>query len=111
LKDYDYNLDQAAQILEGAGYHMARPGVRVDPHGHRLEFNLMTKSGEPYRDQMCVIFKQDLAKLGIKVNYRPLEFTTMVEKLDNNFDWDCVQLGFTGTMDPTGGPTFLRSSG
>ena len=35
------------------------------------------------RDQMCAMFKQDLATLGIKVNYRPLEFTTLVEKLDS----------------------------
>jgi peptide/nickel transport system substrate-binding protein len=49
--------------------------------------------------------------LGIKVNYRPLEFTTMIEKIDNNFDWDCVLIGFTGTIDPNGGANYLRSSG
>jgi peptide/nickel transport system substrate-binding protein len=111
LKDYDYDVKEAAQILDGAGYRLKSPDLRVDPKGNRLEFNLMTKSGEPLRDQMCVIFKQDLAKLGIKVNYRPLEFTTMIEKIDNNFDWDCVLIGFTGTIDPNGGANYLRSSG
>lgn len=111
IKDYDYDLQQSAQILEAAGYHLVRPGVRVDPHGNRLEFNLMTSTGVNVRDQMCAIFKQDLATLGIRVNYRPLEFTTMVEKLDSNFDWDCVLLGFSGTIDPNGGANVLRSSG
>ena len=111
LKDYDYNLKESADLLEAAGYHLARPGVRVDRHGNRLEFNLTTNTAQPVRDQMCAIFKQDLATLGIQVNYRPLEFTTLVEKLDSNFDWDCVLIGFTGTFEPNNGANFLRSSG
>jgi peptide/nickel transport system substrate-binding protein len=111
LKDYDFNLQEAAQLLEAAGYHLLRPGVRVDPKGNLLEFNLMTSAGVQLRNQMCAIFKQDLAQLGIKVNYRPLEFTTMIEKIDNNFDWDCVLIGFTGTIDPNGGANFLNSAG
>ncbi len=111
LKDYDYDLKKSADILEAAGYHLVRPGVRVDRQGNRLEFNLTTNTGTPVRDQMCAIFKQDLASLGIQVNYRPLEFTTLVEKLDSNFDWDCVLIGFTGTFEPNNGANFLRSSG
>ncbi len=111
LTDYDYDLKKSAELLEAAGYHMA-DGVRVDPHGHPLVFNLMTNTGVPVRDQMCAMFKQDLATLGIKANYRPLEFTTMVEKLDSNFDWDCVLIGFGGGgVEPNNGANVLRSSG
>ncbi|HTY55255.1 MAG TPA: ABC transporter substrate-binding protein, partial [Candidatus Binataceae bacterium] len=101
----------AEQLLESAGYHLTKPGVRVDPHGNRLEFNLTTNAGAAAREQMCAIFKQDLANVGIRVNYRPLEFTTLVEKLDSTFDWDCVLIGFTGTIEPNNGANFLRSSG
>jgi peptide/nickel transport system substrate-binding protein len=111
LKDYKYDPKLAAQILEAAGYHLIRPGVRVDPHGNRLEFNLTTNAGNQTREQMCAIFQQDLANVGIKVNYRPLEFTTLVEKLDTTFDWDCILIGFTGTIEPNNGANFLRSSG
>jgi len=111
LKDYDYDLKKAADLLEAAGYHLVKPGIRVDPQGHRLEFSLTTNTGVNVRDQMCVIFKQDLASLGIKVNYRPLEFTTLVEKLDSTYDWDVVLIGFTGGLEPNDGADFLRSSG
>jgi peptide/nickel transport system substrate-binding protein len=111
LKDYDYDLKLAAKLLNEAGYHMLRPGVRGDPQGHPLMFNLTTNTGVPLRDQMCAIFKQDLATLGITVNYRPLEFITLVKALDSTFDWDCVLIGFTGTIDPNDGANFLRSSG
>ncbi|MFI5353776.1 MAG: ABC transporter substrate-binding protein [Candidatus Binatales bacterium] len=112
LKDYDYDPGLAAQSLESAGYHLVKPGVRVDPHGVPLEFNLTTNTGVAVRDQMCAIFKQDLAALGIRVNYRPLEFTTLVEKLDTTFDWDCILIGFGGGgVEPNNGANFYRSSG
>jgi peptide/nickel transport system substrate-binding protein len=111
LKDYDYDLPLAEKILDAAGYRLIKPGVRADPQGHPLVFNLTTNTGVKIRDQMCAIFQQDLAKLGIRVNYRPLEFTTLVEKLDHTFDWDCVLIGFTGTIEPNNGSNFLRSSG
>ncbi len=111
LKDYDYDPKLAADLLEGAGYHLSKPGVRTDPKGNRLEFDLTTNTGTPDRDQMCAIFKQDLEKLGIKVNYRPLEFTTLVDRIDSSFDWDCLLMGFTGGPEPNDGANFYRSSG
>ncbi|MGH7913508.1 MAG: ABC transporter substrate-binding protein [Candidatus Binataceae bacterium] len=110
LRDYDYNLKEAGDLLEKAGYHLVN-GVRFDPQGNRLEFNLATNTGVNVRDEMCVIFQQDLLRLGIKVNYRPLEFTTLVDKLDSTYDWDVVLIGFTGGIEPNNGADFLRSSG
>jgi len=110
LKDYEYDPRMAAEILEGAGYHMVN-GRRVDPEGNPIEFNLTTATGSPEADQICVIFKQDLGNLGIKVNYQPLEFTTLVEKVESTFDWDCVMMGLTGTIEPNDGSNFYRSSG
>jgi len=111
LKDFDYDLSEAARLLEAGGYHLISPDVRVDSKGNRLEFDLVTNTGTPERDQMCAIFKQDLENLGIKVNYRPIDFITLVERLDSNFDWDCVLMGFTGTIEPNDGANFYRSSG
>ncbi|MBF6559858.1 MAG: ABC transporter substrate-binding protein [Candidatus Binataceae bacterium] len=111
LTPYDYDLNRAARILDEAGYRMLRPGVRGDPDGHPLIFSLTTNTGVPVRDQMCAIFKQDLATLGIQVNYRPLEFISLVKALESSFDWDCVLIGFGGTIEPNDASNFLRSSG
>ena len=111
LEDYDYDLKLAARILDEAGYRMLRPGVRGDPEGHPIVFELTTPTGNPTSDQICAIYKQDLASLGITVNYRPLEFIALVKKLDSTFDWDCVLIGFTGTIEPNNAANFLRSSG
>jgi len=111
LKDYDYDPKLAADLLEAAGYHLVKPGMRTDPKGNRLEFDLTANTGSPAADQICTIFKQDVESLGIKVNYRPIEFTTLVDKLDSSFDWDCVLMAFTGGIEPNNGQNFYRSSG
>ena len=111
LKDYEYDLKLAARILDEAGYRMLRPGVRGDPERHPIVFELSTPTGNPTADQICAIYKQDLASLGITVNYRPLEFIALVNKLDTSFDWDCILIGFTGTIEPNNAANFLRSSG
>jgi peptide/nickel transport system substrate-binding protein len=111
LKDYDYDLKLAARILDEAGYRMIRPGVRGDPRGHPLVFNLTTNTGVNIRDEMCVIFKQDLAALGIQVNYRPMDFISLVKALDSTYEWDCVLIGFSGSIEPNDGADFLSSSG
>jgi len=113
LKDYDYDLALAGRMLDEAGYRMLRPGVRGDPQGHPLVFDLTTSTGdESVRGEMCVIFKQDLEQLGIKVNYRPLEFITLVKRIESSFDWDCMLMGFSGGgVEPNNGANFLRSSG
>jgi peptide/nickel transport system substrate-binding protein len=111
LKDYDYDLKLSARLLDEAGYRLLRPGVRGDPDGNPIVFELTTPTGNPTSDQICAIYKQDLESLGIRVNYRPLEFIALVKKLESSFDWDCVLIGFTGTIEPNNAANFLRSSG
>ena len=112
LKDFQYDPALAQQLLEAAGYHIVN-GRRVDPKGNPIEFNLNAASGSPELEQICVILKQDLEdpKIGFKVNYRPLEFTTLVEKLDSTFDWDCMLMGLTGGIEPNDGANVYLSSG
>lgn len=111
LKDYDYDLKLADRLLDEAGYRI-RNGIRYDPDGNPVQFDLATSTGdESVRGEMCVIFEQDLQKLGIKVNYRPQEFISLVKRLEKSFDWDCMLMGFTGGIEPNDGANFLRSSG
>jgi peptide/nickel transport system substrate-binding protein len=112
LQDYEYDLNEARRILTAAGYvDRDGDGVIEDPDGHRVEFNLNTNAGNQVREKICSILKEDWTKLGLRVNYRPLDFTLLVEKLDTTFDWDAVLMGFTGGIEPQNAASLLRSSG
>ena len=112
LTDYPYDLDEARHLLKEGGYEdRDGDGVIEDSAGHPVEFALYTNAGNQVREKMCSILKADWTQLGIKVDYRPLDFTTLVEKLDHTYDWDAILIGFTGTTEPNNSANLLRSSG
>jgi len=112
VRDYAYDLDEARRLLAEGGYaDRDGDGTIEDAAGHPVEFSLNTNAGNQVRERMCSILKEDWTKLGMKVNYRPLDFTAVVEKLNHTFDWDAMLVGFTGTIEPNNGANLLRSSG
>ena len=110
---YDYNLDKARMILKQAGFKYRNGGqVLEDPQGHPVEFNLYTAdAGTTGRVQMAAIIRSDLEKLGMKVNFVPVEFNTLVNKLMSSFDWDMVMIGLTGGVEPHFGQNVWHSKG
>ncbi|MEB2283650.1 MAG: hypothetical protein B6D46_15385 [Polyangiaceae bacterium UTPRO1] len=112
LTPYEYDLEAARRLLDEGGYRDRNgDGIREDVHGNPLEFELSTNAGNQVRERLCSILKEDWTKLGLKVNYRPLDFATLVEKLSTNFDWDAMVMGFTGSIEPHASSNLLRSSG
>jgi len=112
LTPYAYDLERAKALLEEGGYaDRDGDGVREDARGNPLTFDLSTNAGNQVRERLCSILKEDWTKLGIRVNYRPLEFSTLVEKLSTNFDWDSMVMGFTGGVEPHNSANLLKSSG
>ena len=47
--------------------------------------------------------KQDLSKIGIQVNFKPLAFNLLLDSLDSTLQWDCILLGLTGGNEPNNG--------
>ncbi len=112
LEDYAYDLERARALLAEGGYTDRNgDGTIEDKEGNAIEFSLHTNAGNQVREKMCSILKEDWTKLGMKVNYRPLDFALLVEKLDTTFDWDAMLMGFTGGVEPHNAANLLRSSG
>lgn len=112
LKDYEYDLKISRNYLIKGGYiDRNNDGYVEDSEGNTVEFNLFTNSGNTVREKICSIIIDDLKKIGIKVNFKPIDFNELVERLVSNFEWDAVVLGFTGTVEPHNGANIWKSSG
>ncbi|MGB8700809.1 MAG: ABC transporter substrate-binding protein [Thermosynechococcaceae cyanobacterium] len=96
LKSYDYNLDKAKDLLKTAGFKYNANNELVDAEGHRVRFSLITNAGNKIREALGAQIKQDLAKIGIQVDFNPMAFNALVDKLNNSKEWDCYLLGFGG---------------
>jgi len=112
VKKYTYDIDRARAILKQAGYQdRDGDGIIEDKGGHKVSFNLYTNSNNPDRIQIAAIIRHDLRQLGMEVNFLPLEFNTLVSKLNATFDWDAIILGLTGGIEPHFGKNVWHSLG
>lgn len=112
LKPYDKDINKSKEFLKKSGFYTDKKGRLFDKYGHRVEFNLYTNAGNTEREAIGVMVKQDLEDLGMKVNFKPIEFNSLVNKLVSTFDWDMVIMGLTGSpLEPNGGKNVWLSDG
>ncbi len=112
VKTYEYNLEKARELLAQIGcIDRNKDGVLEDSDKNKVEFNLETNTGNDIRIKICDMIKEDLGKIGIKVNFRQVEFNQLVSKLNAIFDWEAVLLGLTGGTEPHFGSNVWRSDG
>ena len=112
VKVYEYNLAKAKQILDEAGFKdRDGDGIIEDPGGHKVEFNLYTNADNTERLDLAGIIRHDLESLGMKINFLPVEFNTLVSKLNSTFDWDAMVMGLTGGVEPHFGKNVWTSGG
>ena len=111
IKGHPCDLEVAKKSLEKAGF-INKNGVLYDSEGHRVEFDLYTNAGVLEREALGVMIKQDLEDLGMKVNFKPVEFNSLVNKLTNTHDWDMAIMGLTGSpLEPHDGKNVWTSGG
>ncbi len=112
LKPYPRSLEKSKEYLKKSGFYWDKKGHLRDKSGNHVEFNLFTNAGNTEREAIGVMVKQDLEDLGMKVNFKPIEFNTLVNKLVNTLDWDMVIMGLTGSpLEPNGGKNVWMSDG
>ena len=103
IPDYPYNLEKAQELLALAGFSRNGDGDLVDADGNQVRFTLITNAGNKIRESVGAQIKQDLAKLGIQVDFQPIAFNTLVDKLTDSLDWEVHVLGLTGGIEPNNG--------
>lgn len=106
------NDPQAAlTLLLKADFHFSNNELR-DQFGNRVEFTLVTNSGNAVREKIAALLQQDFANIGIKMNLVTLDFPSLIERMTRTFDYEACLLGLVNTdLDPNGQMTVWLSSG
>ncbi|MBF2000535.1 MAG: ABC transporter substrate-binding protein [Synechococcales cyanobacterium M58_A2018_015] len=104
LPTYEYDPERAKQLLLGAGFQYDAQNQLLDADGNRVRFTLLTNAGNKIREAMGTQIMQDLGKIGIRVDFQPIAFNTLVGRTSDTLDWDAVLLGLSGAgIEPDGG--------
>jgi len=111
LEEPKYDSQRALRVLTQAGFSYEKETLK-DHAGNRVEFTLVTNSGNAPREKMAAMIQQDLSELGIKVNVVTLDFPSLIERMTRTFDYEMCLMGLVNTdLDPNGQMTVWLSSG
>ncbi len=110
LPVYDFNIDKAKELLESAGFEY-RDNRLFDQDGNQVRFTLQTNVGNKIRESAGAQIKQNLAKIGITVDYQPLDFNALIGKMDTTMDWEAIVLGFTAGVEPNSAANLWLTNG
>ena len=107
---YEYDLDKAAEILDGLGWtDTDGDGIREDGDGNDIKFSLITNTGNTVRERVGELIHQGLSDIGLNVDYQLVEFGDLVSQLTATYDWEAMIISFTGGPDPYSGISFWHS--
>lgn len=109
LNQYDYDVNRAKQLLEGAGWKMG-PDQVYAKDGQRLAFEIVTNSGNQAREVMLQVATEQYKQIGVEITPRTESFEALVDRLqksvdpkygdEGGHDFDAVIIGWSLSADP-----------
>ena len=109
---YLYDPERAEELLASIGIKRNRRGIMCDSKNRPVEFDLTIRSESSIYSDIASIIRDELSKLGIKVNIRVLDFQKQVEQLFSTFDWDSMLMALSGSnVFPSQGSNVWPTSG
>jgi peptide/nickel transport system substrate-binding protein len=105
----DANL--AMRLLQQDGFRFDGRTLR-DREGNTVEFSLITNAGSKTRAQIGAMLQQDLKKIGIRLNFTPIEFQSLIERITRTQQYETCLLGLANVeVDPASQTNVWLSSG
>ena len=106
-----YGPKLALKLLQAEGFRMDKSTLR-DRSGNPVEFSLITNAGSKPRAQIGAMLQQDLAAIGIRLNFLPIEFQSLIERITRTQQYEACLLGFNNVeIDPNSQMNIWMSSG
>ena len=111
VRRYEYNLAKANEILDGIGWVDADGnGIREDGAGNEIAFTLVTNTDNSVREKVGMVVQQGLQGIGLKADFKLIEFGALVTQLVSSYDWETMVISLTGGVDPYSGIGVWHSS-
>jgi len=98
IEPWPYDPDRAAELLAEAGFTKNEDGVLEDAQGRPFTFNFIYSAGSTEANQMALMMKDAMARVGVDVQLEKLDWPIMQQKLDDR-DFDAIMLGWGGSVE------------
>jgi peptide/nickel transport system substrate-binding protein len=101
----------ALKLLREDGFQFDGRSLR-DQDGNIVEFSLITNAGSKTRTQIGTMLQEDLRRIGIRLNFTPIEFQSLIERITRTQQYEACLLGLVNVeIDPNSQMNVWVSSG
>jgi peptide/nickel transport system substrate-binding protein len=95
-QQFTYDPERGKQLLAEIGIKPNASGIMQDAEGNEISYDLNVNIETNLNIDIATIYADELKKVGIKLNVRPVQFQKMVDSLTKAYDWQSVMLSLTG---------------
>lgn len=99
IKPIPYDPEGALKLLAEAGWQRNRAGW-LEKDGKKLQFTLITNSGNPLREALLPIIQNAWKKIGVDVSTDRIEWSVFIQERVDKADFDALILGWQMGIDP-----------
>lgn len=116
IRHQPQSLERARDLLRQSGFSWKKDSnsgdVLIDPRGNPVEFSVLTSSSNADRTKMATLLSDDLKQVGIKAQVVPLEFRSLLDRVNQTKEYDACVLGLASfDADPNSDINVWLSSG
>ncbi len=99
IQPVPYDPREASRLLAEAGWRRNQDGW-LEKDGRKLQFTLITNSGNDIRKAILAIAQDAWKQIGIDVRTDLLEWSVFIQERVNKLDFDALVLGWSMGIDP-----------
>ncbi len=99
VRKYPFDPEKASALLRDAGFTRGKDG-RLYKNGAPFEFTIITNQGNDVRIHAAELIQRRLARIGITVKIRVVEWASFVNQFIDKRNFDATILGWTIAQEP-----------
>lgn len=100
IKDYEYDPGKALMLLARLGWKRESPTGPLMKDGKPFAFSIITNQGNEQRIKACAIIQAQMARIGIQVKVRTIEWATFIKEFVDQRRYETVLLAWSIPQDP-----------
>jgi peptide/nickel transport system substrate-binding protein len=110
-QQFTYDPERGRQLLAEIGIKPNASGLMQDADGNLVSYDLTVQNDTNQTIDIANVYADELKKVGITLNVKPVQFQKLVESLTKDYDWQSILISLGSNYFPVQGSNVWISSG
>jgi peptide/nickel transport system substrate-binding protein len=110
-QQFTFDPERGKKLLAQIGIKPNAAGMMEDAEGNRITYDLVVPIETNITIDIANIYADELKKVGVTLNVKPLQFQKLVDTLTKGYDWQSIMISLGSNYFPVQGSNVWISNG